>query len=164
LLDPLVIFASGCVGALAPEIIAAYRNRKTKYNTSKTRILIAVSFFVLGGIVALALEADSLFKALFDGAAAPVLLSALAGQTPPSPPSGLTNSINNLESTLKRLEDRFGSQPVPGEIGEVRQELNNLLLMSQVPATLSARQTIWIATGSAAPKAREQSTSAGSSG
>lgn len=103
--------------ALAPESIAAYRNRKTKYDITKTRILIAVAFFLLAGIVALALEADTLFKTLFDGAVAPVLLSALAGETPPSPRSGLTNSINNSENTLKRLGGRFGAHPLPTEIG-----------------------------------------------
>ena len=81
------IFGIGCIGALAPEIVRAYQTNKHDLDTNRVHLMVTASFIILGGFAALILAAQTYYNAFYDGAAAPVLISALAGKMPSVPPN-----------------------------------------------------------------------------
>ena len=87
------IFLVGCLGAVAPEVIRAYKHRevykKEAVNLKQYGVLyflISVVFFLLGGVVAIVLDAATYYAAFYVGVAAPVIVSAI-GASPPSTPA-----------------------------------------------------------------------------
>jgi hypothetical protein len=76
----VLVFALGCIGALAPEIVRFYRQRHKppKSIFSLWYFLITAAYAALGGVVALALPAVTLWGALFAGVSTPVLISTAA--------------------------------------------------------------------------------------
>src|SRR5215472_16672344 len=81
------IFAAGCVGAIAPEIVRLHRlsrNRGNIFGASgrymRQYLIVSALFVVLGGIIALLLEASSLHAAFYMGVSLPALISAIGGQ------------------------------------------------------------------------------------
>ena len=81
------IFAAGCVGAIAPEIVRLYRLRYRRIRTDEVSnlhirryFIISVLFVALGGTVAVLLEASSLHAAFYMGVSLPALISAIGGR------------------------------------------------------------------------------------
>lgn len=80
------IFAAGCVGAIAPEIVRLYRLRHRVHTAEISRLsvrrylIISCLFVALGGLVAVFLEANSLHAAFYMGVSLPALISAIGGQ------------------------------------------------------------------------------------
>ena len=76
----MLVFALGCVGALAPEVVRLYRlrTRPPKKGFSWFYYVISFVYALLGGIVALALPAVTIHAALYAGITASVTISAAA--------------------------------------------------------------------------------------
>ena len=72
----VLVFALGCLGALAPEIVRLYELRRKKTGRfSKQYILISLVYSVTGGVVAIILPATTLWSAFYAGVTWPLLLS-----------------------------------------------------------------------------------------
>lgn len=77
-----VIFLFGCIGAAAPEIVRVYRTRKYNFSITWRMALVSFLFFVLGGVIAVVLEASSWYAAFYSGAATPLLVSKVGERSP----------------------------------------------------------------------------------
>jgi hypothetical protein len=85
-LDPL-IFVTGCVGAAAPELVRIYNAKSQNLTVSWKSALISIGFFLFGGFLAtVVLSASNYYAAFYDGAAAPIIISNVAGTAPATPP------------------------------------------------------------------------------
>ncbi len=75
-----LVFALGCIGALAPEIVRLYRlrTRPPKKGFSSFYWVITIIYALLGGVVALALPAVTIHAALYAGISASITVSAVA--------------------------------------------------------------------------------------
>ena len=70
------VFAAGFIGALAPEILRLYTLRsRPPAGFSWFYVIISVVFASLGGVIALALPATTLWGALYTGISTPVLIN-----------------------------------------------------------------------------------------
>jgi len=76
----VLVFALGCIGALAPEIVRFYklRHKPPKSFFSLWYFLATAVYAALGGVVAVALPAVTLWGALYAGITTPVLISTAA--------------------------------------------------------------------------------------
>ncbi|MEU3645212.1 hypothetical protein AB0E59_17650 [Lentzea sp. NPDC034063] len=79
-MNPIVAFALGMAGALAPEVIRLYSIRQNPKNFRWSWFYVAVSllFAGLGGVLALALPATTYWGALYVGVSTPVLITTIA--------------------------------------------------------------------------------------
>jgi len=80
-LRSLSVFACGCIGAIAPEIIRLYklRQQKERIEFPRSYFLFIIPFIVLGGFVALILDSSPMWSAFLEGAAVQFTVSAVAG-------------------------------------------------------------------------------------
>ena len=79
--EPLIIFACGCIGAVAPEIIRLYKLRQHRGDIDFPwwYFAITIALAVLGGVVAVMLDSSPIWSAFVAGAAIQYTISALAG-------------------------------------------------------------------------------------
>lgn len=75
-MEPLVVFAVGMAGALAPEIVRLYTLRQQGQAFTVFYFVISLLFAALGGLVAIVLPATTLWGAFYAGISAPVIVSA----------------------------------------------------------------------------------------
>ena|ERR1700690_4174165 len=74
----ITIFALGCVGALAPEIIRLYKLRSRPWKKFSPFYLIISGIYAgLGGVVALVLPSVTVWAALYAGVTLPTLISTV---------------------------------------------------------------------------------------
>ncbi|MGB9831343.1 MAG: hypothetical protein ACPLSP_04630 [Fervidicoccus fontis] len=86
-MSEVLIFAMGCTGAIAPEIVRLYKIRtKPLPHFPKSYFLISILFAFLGGIVAIILPATTLWGAFYVGVSLPTLISGIGGKNPTSTP------------------------------------------------------------------------------
>lgn len=72
------IFISGCIGALAPEIIRLYKARSNpKLKFSLNYLVISLLFLLLGGFVAWILPTSTLWGAFYAGVSLPIIISSI---------------------------------------------------------------------------------------
>jgi hypothetical protein len=78
------VFFLGAIGAFAPEILRLWsiRANKQKFGWSAFYLAASILMCVLGGVVALCLQPDSAWKALYGGITAPVLISSASKRVP----------------------------------------------------------------------------------
>ena len=82
MIDKIVIFLTGCIGAAAPEIVRLYKIRSRRLRFKRFYFFISVIFFFLGGFVAVILPATTLWGAFYVGASLPIIISSFAGKSP----------------------------------------------------------------------------------
>jgi uncharacterized membrane protein YfcA len=78
------IFVAGCVGAMAPEIARLYRLRQSGLGRIRylgRYIVVSIVFVLLGGTVAVLLEATSLHAAFYMGLSLPAIVSTAVGKS-----------------------------------------------------------------------------------
>ena len=77
---PVLVFALGCIGALAEELVKLYGLRRTppKGVFSLWYCFASIPYAVLGGIVALILPATTAWGAFYAGITMPMLISTAA--------------------------------------------------------------------------------------
>jgi len=76
-MPPLIVFGTGMVGAVAPEIVRLDALRsQSGGNFSLFYIMISIVFAALGGFVALILPATTLWGAFYTGISTPIVVSA----------------------------------------------------------------------------------------
>ena len=72
------IFAIGCIGALAPEIIRLYNLRnEQELSWSWFYVIISFVFMLLGGVIAWILPATSYWGAFYVGVSTPVVVTTI---------------------------------------------------------------------------------------
>lgn len=100
----MLVFALGCCGALAPELVRLYRLRchPPKAGFSAFYYLISVFYALLGGVVALALPAVTLHAALYAGITTSVVISAAARNTRQRPVPSADSSGRSPPSRKRR--------------------------------------------------------------
>ena len=79
-MDTLIIFITGCVGAASPEILRLYKIRNRKLGFRKSYFLISATFFVLGGFVATILPSVTVWGAYYTGLTRPLIISGTLGK------------------------------------------------------------------------------------
>ena len=87
----VIIFVFGCLGAAAPEILRAYRTSSSGRKITWRTCLVSILFFLLGGVVAIALQSTTSYAAFYSGVAAPIIIS---------------QASVNTTSTLSRAKNR----------------------------------------------------------
>lgn len=82
--DP--IFFWGALGAVAPEIVILYRMRNRKYRVKNPAYYIGITalFVIIGGFLAIGLQAANSIAAIYMGASWPANLGLYFGK-PPNP-------------------------------------------------------------------------------
>ena len=84
-MSTLSLFAFGCIGAAAPEVVRLYRLRTRliwDWKQQPQYIIISLAFFALGGTIAVLLPTITPWGAFYAGAATPVIISRI-GTDPP---------------------------------------------------------------------------------
>lgn len=78
------LFAFGCLGAAAPEIIRLYKIKDLKLTIRRPvqYFVCSLLYVLLGGCVAIALDAKSFYAALYIGISLPTLISTTSGKAP----------------------------------------------------------------------------------
>lgn|SRR6185312_3591378 len=76
-MNPIFVFALGCIGSLAPEIVRLYSIREDpeRFKWSWYYLVISIVFALLGGLVAMVLPATTYWGALYVGVSTPVLVN-----------------------------------------------------------------------------------------
>jgi|GEM_PF-5405311 hypothetical protein len=93
----ILIFAMGCIGAIAPEIVRLYKIRtKPLPRFPRSYYLISILFALLGGVVAIILPATTLWGAFYAGVSLPVLISGAGGKNPTSAPTLLQAQMQKV--------------------------------------------------------------------
>lgn len=107
-MQPLIVFALGMVGALAPEIVRLYSLRTKGESLTAFYFGISLLFAALGGLIAIVLPATTLWGAFYAGISAPVVVSTAIKKGVGGRNSGLRGSlpkgtpkINSAPSLLK---------------------------------------------------------------
>jgi len=111
---PLLIFTYGVVGGIAPEIIRVRKIVQEDKTFSYSRSLLVVSCFValLGGVIAVALEANTPLNAIWIGVSAPVIISNMVKNPPEQALKGAKLKKVVPPITYDLLESREASGPV----------------------------------------------------
>lgn len=73
----IIVFALGCIGSLAPEIVRLYsiRENPERFKWSWYYLVISAIFALLGGLVAVVLPATTYWGALYVGISTPILIN-----------------------------------------------------------------------------------------
>jgi xanthine/uracil permease len=104
----LKIFLFGCIGSIAPEIVRLYKLRYKKIKLNISYSIISVIFMLLGGVVAIAVEAKSFYAAMYNGIALPTLISTIANNSfiHTKQPNDITRSNNSkkYETILSKIK------------------------------------------------------------
>lgn len=98
--EGLQVFAIGCVGAIAPEIVRIYNLRfKPSFRWSWGYILYSIPFVLLGGFVAWLLEPSNNYAAFYSGVSTPILVTTIVRNTGRSFPAPGSPSSSDRPST-----------------------------------------------------------------
>lgn len=109
--NPVIrIFSFGCIGAVAPEIVRWYQllQKGEEIKIPSRFFIVSVVFAILGGVIAIALEAKTLYAAFYNGVSLPSIIKVYAGETipenpnPSNPRSNLLNPSNSQSNSKKR--------------------------------------------------------------
>lgn len=103
----ITIFALGCVGAIAPEIIRLFnlREQPSRFIWSWFYLVITLFFVALGGIIAWILPTTTYYGAFYAGVTTPILITSILKNATSLRKSGLTNYKKNLE--IKKKIEHF---------------------------------------------------------
>ena len=79
MVNSVLIFLLGMVGALAPEIVRLYaiRNDPSRFKWSWFYLGISAAFAALGGVLALVLPATTYWGAIYVGVSTPLLVNSI---------------------------------------------------------------------------------------
>ena len=106
----ILVFALGCAGALAPEIVRLYKLRKNppKEVFSYWYYIPSVLLALLGGVVALILPAVTMWAAFYAGITTPTLISTAAKHREKVEIRNMVNtSDKNIVKAVDRSEPNF---------------------------------------------------------
>lgn len=116
---PILVFALGCLGALAPEVLRLYKLRNRPPKFSAWYWCISVVYALLGGVVAVLLPAVNLWAALYAGITTPTLISTAARHR------STHSEIKNMANA--RYDDviRASEPEKPGRISRLARSIRN---------------------------------------
>ena len=105
----VLVFALGCIGALAPEIVRLYKLRKNlpKEVFSLGYYLVSIVYSALGGVVALILPAVTMWAAFYAGITTPTLISTAAKHREKVE---IRNMVNRRDQNIVKAIDRSESK------------------------------------------------------
>jgi hypothetical protein len=105
----VLVFALGCIGALAPEIVRLYKLRKNlpKEVFSLGYYLVSIVYSALGGVVALILPAVTMWAAFYAGITTPTLISTAAKHREKVE---IRNMVNRRDQNIGKAIDRSESK------------------------------------------------------
>jgi len=98
----IMIFLCGFIGAVAPEIVRRYQlaQRGEEIIIPSHFIIVSVFFAILGGVIAIVLEAKTFYAAFYNGVSLPSLMKTYVGE--PIPETTISNPGNPNKSPKKR--------------------------------------------------------------
>lgn len=107
--NPVIwIFSFGCIGAVAPEIVRWYQllQKGEEIKIPSRFFIVSVVFAILGGVIAIALEAKTLYAAFYNGVSLPSIMKVYVGETIPETPNP-SNPSNLKKRDHKKPEITF---------------------------------------------------------
>ena len=107
-MSTLSLFAFGCIGAAAPEIVRLYRLRTRliwDWKQQPQYVIISLAFFALGGTIAVLLPTITPWGAFYAGASTPVIISRI-GTDPPGGGEGEPDLPDHVDGHVQTLQAR----------------------------------------------------------